>query len=294
MLSATMRKGWGKLTLAVLGSLIYAVGINVFMVPLGLYTGGMLGLAQLLRTLLLNALGGITLPIDLAGVILYAFNIPLLVMSYRFMGKLFFRNTLICSITYALFTSIVPVPAEPLVADLLTGCLLGGVISGVGTGLVLTCGCCGGGLDALGLIIAKRGARITVGQVNLVFNAVLFSLYGLLFNVETMIYSILNTVFQAVAIDRAHQQSVNVQVLIFTKVEDPDFHRFIMEDLHRGVTRWEGKGAFTGENTHILCVCLSKYEIDDLRQALHRADPHAFFIIQEGVQVSNNFERRLS
>ena len=81
MLSATMRKGWGKLTLAVLGSLIYAVGINVFMVPLGLYTGGMLGLAQLLRTLLLNALGGITLPIDLAGVILYAFNIPLLVMS---------------------------------------------------------------------------------------------------------------------------------------------------------------------------------------------------------------------
>lgn len=294
MLNAAMRKGWGKLTLAVLGSLIYAVGINVFMVPLGLYTGGMLGLAQLLRTMLLNALGGITLPIDLAGVILYAFNIPLLIMAYRTMGRLFFRNTLICSTTYALFTSIVPVPAEPLVADLLTGCLLGGVISGVGTGLVLTCGCCGGGLDALGLIIAKRGARITVGQVNLIFNAVLFSLYGLLFNVETMIYSILNTIFQAVAIDRAHQQSVNVQALIFTKMEDPALIRFIMEDLHRGVTRWEGKGAFTGEDTHILCVCLSKYEIDDLRQALHRSDPHAFFIIQEGVQVSNNFERRLS
>lgn len=294
MLNAAMRKGWGKLTLAVLGSLIYAVGINVFMVPLGLYTGGMLGLAQLLRTMLLNALGGITLPIDLAGVILYAFNIPLLIMAYRTMGRLFFRNTLICSTTYALFTSIVPVPAEPLVADLLTGCLLGGVISGVGTGLVLTCGCCGGGLDALGLIIAKRGARITVGQVNLIFNAVLFSLYGLLFNVETMIYSILNTIFQAVAIDRAHQQSVNVQALIFTKIEDPALIRFIMEDLHRGVTRWEGKGAFTGEDTHILCVCLSKYEIDDLRQALHRSDPHAFFIIQEGVQISRNFERRLS
>lgn len=294
MLNAAMRKGWGKLTLAVLGSLIYAVGINVFMVPLGLYTGGMLGLAQLLRTMLLNALGGITLPIDLAGVILYAFNIPLLIMAYRTMGRLFFRNTLICSTTYALFTSIVPVPAEPLVADLLTGCLLGGVISGVGTGLVLTCGCCGGGLDALGLIIAKRGARITVGQVNLIFNAVLFSLYGLLFNVETMIYSILNTIFQAVAIDRAHQQSVNVQALIFTKMEDPALIRFIMEDLHRGVTRWEGKGAFTGEDTHILCVCLSKYEIDDLRQALHRSDPHAFFIIQEGVQISRNFERRLS
>ena len=83
MLSATMRKGWGKLTLAVLGSLIYAVGINVFMVPLGLYTGGMLGLAQLLRTLLLNALGGITLPIDLAGVILFG---PWYGFAYNYVG----------------------------------------------------------------------------------------------------------------------------------------------------------------------------------------------------------------
>ena len=292
MLSATMRKGWGKLTLAVLGSLIYAVGINVFMVPLGLYTGGMLGLAQLLRTLLLNALGGITLPIDLAGVILYAFNIPLGHVLPVHGQALLPKYPHLLHHLRPVHQYRAGAGGIEAASALIHRCLLGGVISGVGTGLVLTCGCCGGGLDALGLIIAKRGARITVGQVNLVFNAVLFSLYGLLFNVETMIYSILNTVFQAVAIDRAHQQSVNVQVLIFTKVEDPDFHRFIMEDLHRGVTRWEGKGAFTGENTHILC--LSKYEIDDLRQALHRADPHAFFIIQEGVQVSNNFERRLS
>lgn len=294
MLKTTMRSSWGKLGAAVIGSLIYAVGINLFVVPLGLFTGGFMGMCQLLRSLVLKLLNVGSLPVDLAGVIFYALNIPLLVIAYRSMGRLFFRNTVICATTYALFTSLVPVPAAPIVDDLLTGCLLGGVISGVGTGLVLTCGCCGGGLEALGLYLAKRGSKLTIGQFNLGFNAALFLLCGLLFDVPTMIYSILNTIFQAMAIDRAHQQSVNVQVLIFTKRESPELNRFIMEDLHRGITRWEGKGAFTGEDTHILCVCLSKYEIDDLRQALHQADPEAFFIIQEGVRISDNFERRLS
>lgn len=293
MLKATMKKDWGRLLLAVLGSLIYALGVNIFMVPLGLYTGGLLGLGQLIRTIVVNTLG-VMPPIDLAGVILYIFNIPLLIVAYRIMGRLFFRNTLICSTTYALFAALVPVPAVPVVDDMLTGCLLGGVISGVGTGLVLTCGCCGGGLDALGLYLAKARVKVTVGQFNLVFNAALFLTCGILFNVETMIYSVLTAIFQSMAIDRAHKQSVNTQVLIFTKVESPELNDYIMHTLHRGITRWEGKGLFTGEDTHIYCVCLSKYELDDLRQAIYRADPKAFFIIQEGVRISDNFERRLS
>lgn len=294
MLHNTLKSGWGRVAVAILGALVYSLGVNLFIVPLGLYTGGLLGLSQLLRSMILKALGIQSMTFDLAGVILYAFNIPLLVMSYRSMGKLFFRNTLICSTAYSLFTSVVPVPAAPIVADMLTGCLLGGVISGLGTGLVLTSGCCGGGLDALGLLMAKRGAKLTIGRFNLGFNATLFLLCGLIFDVPTMIYSILSTVFQAMAIDRAHQQSVNVQMLIFTKQDSPELNQYIMDNLHRGITRWEGKGVYTGEDTHILCVCLNKYEIDDLRQALHKADPKAFFVIQEGVHVSSNFERRLS
>ena len=110
-----------------------------------------------------------------------------------------------------------------------------------------TCGCSGGGLDALGLHLSQKGAKFTIGQFNLIFNAVLFLLCGLLFDVSTMIYSILNTIFQAVAIDRAHQQSVNVQMLIFTKEESPELDRFILDNLHRGITRWEGEGVYTLE-----------------------------------------------
>lgn len=294
MLNAAMRTNWGRLAVAVLGALIYALGINLFVAPLGLITGGLMGLCQLLRSVILMALGIQSMQFELAGVIMYAFNVPLLILAYRSMGKVFFRNTLICSTAYAVFASIVPVPPAPIVEDMLTGCLLGGVISGVGSGLALTSGCCGGGLDLLGLYLAKKGAKVTIGRFNLAFNAVLFITCGVLFDLTTLIYSVLNTIFNAMAIDRAHRQSVTVQVLIFTKEDRPELGRFIMDNLHRGITRWEGRGVYTGEATHILCVCMNKYEIDDLREALTQIDPKAFFIVQEGVHVSRNFERRLS
>ena len=118
MIKSAMKSGWGRLSIAVAGALIYALGINLFVAPLGLFTGGLMGLCQLLRSLILMVLGIDSLPFELAGVLLYAFNVPLLILAYRSMGKVFFRNTLICSTAYAVFASIVPVPPAPIVEDM--------------------------------------------------------------------------------------------------------------------------------------------------------------------------------
>ena len=294
MLNSAMHSNWGRLVMALAGALVYALGINLFIVPLGLFTGGMMGFCQLLRSILLGLLGIRSLPFDLTGIIYYALNVPLFIIAYRSLGHVFFRNTLICTTAYTVFLSLVPIPAVPIVEDVLTGCLLGGVISGVGTGIALTSGCCGGGLDIIGLYMSKKGVKITVGQFGMVFNFILFGLCWVLYDAPTMIYSVLNNIFHAIALDRAHRQSVTVQVLIFTKKETPELDDYIMRNLHRGITRWEGKGVYTGEDTHILCVCMNKYEIEDLRERLRQIDSKAFFIVQEGVHVSRNFERRLS
>lgn len=294
MINSAMHSRYGRIGMAVVGAFIYALGINLFVVPAGLITGGMMGFCQLLRSVLLGILGIKTLSFDLAGIIYYALNVPLFIIAYRSLGHMFFRNTLICTTAYTVFLSIIPIPSVPIVDDILTSCLLGGVISGVGTGIALTSGCCGGGLDIIGLYMSKKGVKITVGQFGMVFNFVLFSLCWVLYDIPTMIYSVLNNIFHAIALDRAHRQSVTVQVLIFTKLENAALDRYIMENLHRGITRWEGKGVYTGEDTHILCVCMNKYEIEDLRDVLTKIDPKAFFIVQEGVHVSRNFERRLS
>ena len=100
--------------------------------------------------------------------------------------------------------------------------------------------------------------------------------------------------FCALFIDRGHQQNITEQVLIFTKDEDPELPRNIMARLGRGVTYWEGKGAYTGEELRVLCVCVSKFEEADLYGVVHELDPDAFFITQEGVTIHGNFIRKLS
>ena len=66
-----------------------------------------------------------------------------------------------------------------------------------------------------------------------------------------------------------------------------------MEKRGRVVPSWSGPGAYTGEGVHVLCVCLSKYEIEEMRHAGHTIDPNAFFTVQEGVRVYGNFRRKL-
>lgn len=285
------RAEWGKILVAIVGSAIYAVGLNLFLTPCGLFTGGLMGFSQLFRSLILWAAGIEHTPFDFAGIIYYVVNIPLVFMSRTFLGKRFFIKSLILSTSYTVFMSLIPV--HGLLADTITSCLVGGVLAGLGTGLVLTCGCCGGGLDVLAMYLAHKKRRVSVGQFNLAVNAVLFVLCGILFDLPTMIYSILSTVFQSFALDKAYQQGVDTQMLIFTKADARELDEFIFQNLHRGITRWDGIGVYTGETTHVMCVCLSKYETRELQQKLREFDPNVFFIIQEGVRMSSNFERHL-
>lgn len=275
-----------------LGSLLLSIAINVFIVPQGLYGGGAYGLCQVVRTLLVTK-AGLDLPFDLAGVLYFFVNIPLFLLAYRALGKTFFWKAAICTAANSVFLALIPSPSTPVIADMLTSCMVGGILVGFSAGLVLTCGCSTGGLDILGLYLSKKGSRFTVGRFSISFNACLYTLCFFLFDGTTALYSAIYNVLSNLFLDRLHRQNVTVQLLIFTKKNDPELPRYIMEQLDRGVTSWTAKGGWTGDNVQVLCVCLSKYEIDTLRQVLHEVDPHAFYIVQEGVHVGGNFERHL-
>ena len=218
----------------------------------------------------------------------------ILLLAWQALGRGFLVRTAVCTVTSSLFLSLVPPPAAPLVEETLTNCVRGGILVGFSLGIVLTCGCSTGGLDILGLWLAKKGKGFSVGRFSLSFNALLYTLCAVLFGLRAAIYSIIYTVFCALFIDRGHQQNITEQVLIFTKDEDPELPRNIMARLGRGVTYWEGKGAYTGEDLRVLCVCVSKFEEADLYGVVHELDPNAFFITQEGVTIHGNFIRKLS
>ena len=294
MIYTTMHNKWLRLVMALLGELLAAGAVSLFIVPQNLYTGGLLGACQMFRTLLQNY-GGVSFGThDIAGPLYLLLNIPILLLAYKTLGRGLVLRTLICTVAYSGFYSLIPIPAAPIIEDTLTSCLLGGILCGVGSGLVLTCGCSGGGLDIVGLCLSKRGSRFTVGKFSLSFNAVLYTLCAILFSPTVAIYSIIYNYFSAMVLDRTHQQNVSVQAMIFTHGDQQGLAKFIIDKLGRGVTYWEGVGGYTGENVHVLTVCLSKYEIEELRHTVHTIDPNAFLVVQEGVQIDGNFARKIA
>lgn len=293
MLNTAMHRPRLRMLACILGELIAAFSLNYFIVPLGLYSGGSMGVCQLIRTLL-QIWGGLSFgDYDIAGILYFLSNIPILLYARGILGRKFVLKTVVCTMAFSLFYSVIPVPSTMVVNDPLTACLLGGILTGVGSGLVLTCGGSGGGLDVIGLCLSKKGSRFTVGRFSMTFNAFLYALCLILFTPETAIYSVIYNFASAMVVDKAHQQNISVQALIFTRAGERELGRVIMDELGRGVTWWEGVGAYTGENVHVLCVCLSKYEIEELFHTVHEMDPHAFITLQEGVRIYGNFQKKL-
>ena len=293
MLYNTLHNRWLRIVAAVVGELIAAAALNLFIVPLHLYTGGAMGVCQLIRTLLQTHMGLDFGPYDIAGILYFLANIPILLIGYKDLGRGLVVKTIICTVSYSLFYSIIPIPSAPIVDDYLTACLLGGILTGIGSGIVLTCGCSSGGLDVIGLCLSKRGSSFTVGKFSLTFNVFLYTACLILFSPEVAIYSVIYNFFTSMVLDRMHQQNVNVMAMIFTHADEHILGQFIIDNLGRGVTYWNGTGAYTGQGVHVLCVSLSKYEIEELLHAVRTIDPQAFLTVQEGVRVYGNFRKKL-
>lgn len=282
----------GRRTLiAVLGAAIYAAGTNLFIVPSGLYSSGVMGLCQILRTLLVEYLHLSFGSVDIAGMIYYIINIPIFIVGYKKMGKKFLLKTLICVTVMSAGMAVIPV--TQIVEDTMLACVIGGIICGAGVGILLRMGASGGGMDIVGVILVKWRQDFSVGKVNLAMNLVLYSACLFLFDVETALYSVINAAVYSVAIDKLHSQNINVEVNVITKISSQELEKEVFSELGRGITKWKTMGAYTHEESHILYIMMSKYEVHQLRNIVHKYDPQAFIVINEGVHVEGNYLKKL-
>ncbi len=275
----------------IIGSVLYSFGIILFITPLNLFSGGAMGLAQLIRDVLVNIIG-LNIPpnFDLSGILYYVINVPLLILAYKRISKYFFIKTII-SVTAITATLSLFNINELIIDDTLTCCVIGGLLSGIGTGLVLRSGGSGGGLDILGMYLTKNRADASVGKVSLIFNVILYTLCAIMSDIPTAIYSIIFSAIGSFTVDNLHSQNIKMQALIFTKVDN--VAQPIMEKLGRGVTEWQGDGAYTHESTHILVTVISKYEVLQLRRIVLSIDPKAFISYTQISGVFGNFEKKL-
>ncbi|HIW80933.1 MAG TPA: YitT family protein [Candidatus Acetatifactor stercoripullorum] len=274
-----------------LGAFLYAAGINLFAVPAGLYTGGVMGICQVIRTLLMEYLHLDFGQVDIAGIIYYVVNIPIFLLAYKRLGRKFFFKTLATVTASTFFLSLIP--AAALVQDTMAACVVGGIVSGAGVGIILRMGSSGGGMDVIGVLLIKRKRDFSVGRLGLLVNLVLYGACFFLFDVGIVVYSVIFAAVYSVAMDRVHIQNINVEVNIITKADTAQLEREVFEELGRGITKWDALGAYTHEKSHVLYVMLSKYEVNRLRAIVHKYDEQAFIVVNEGVSVDGNYLKKL-
>lgn len=280
-----------KIARILVGCCIFALGLNLFILPLGLYSGGIVGLAQLLALAWDTLNAGREMPINIYGVCFFLLNVPVLALAWAKLGRSFFLKTIVGTLGISAFSALIPQPQVPLVSDPAVAIIIGGTVTGFGIGLMLTSGGSGGGIEVLGVWLSRKNPAFSVGKLSGGFNIALYVVYFFLFDHATVIYSLLYMVFYSIALDKAHYQNINARVTVFTKRVGLDWA--LMRELNRGVTEWDGCGAYTSEGSHILVTIVNKYEIDEAMQVIRSIDPEAFVVVDEGIRVYGNFQKRL-
>ena len=123
------------------------------------------------------------------------------------------------------------------------------------------------------------------------YNACLYSICGILYDPGTAIYSVLWIVFFSLAVDRYHTQNIEVELMIFT--HKPEVAQMILSKYVRGVTQWDGIGAYTNQKTSVLVSIVAKKEEAEVRHDILEIDPKAFIITHDPIRVTGGYQKRL-
>ncbi len=286
-----MKKLIKEYAICTVGAVMFVFGINIVISPLGLYNGGFVGIGQIVRYVLEHFLGLSLGAIDIAGIVYFLLNVPLFVLAYKSMSKAFFAKTIYTVVLQTILLSLVPIAETSFTEDMLTACIVGGIVSGVGVGIILLAGSSGGGQDILGVYFAKNYPGFSVGKITLIVNGFVYGCCAILFDLEVVVYSLIYTVVMSAIIDKVHSQNIVNTVMVMSK--KPGLDDYIIKEMHRGITIWKGAGGYTKEAINIGLVVLSKYELAKLKRKVAEFDTDAFVVVITENDIYGNFEKRL-
>ncbi|MBQ5950896.1 MAG: YitT family protein [Lachnospiraceae bacterium] len=271
-------------------SAIYCSGVNFFIVPGALYSGGFTGISQLLA---LFFRGTSLEQYNLRGIIYFLINVPVFLVGIKALGLKNMAKAPVVVAFESLFLSILPVPKAPLISDVLVNTVLGGLLEGAGCGLLYAGFGMSGGTDTIGVILSRRFRAMSVGKVSLAVNAVVYLFCAFLFNLETAVYSLIAAFVCSFIADKIHLQNKSVTVNVFT--DDPDkICKWIQENLGRGTTVLQGVGSYTHNVKYMVVGVMSRYELRQFQRSISDIDSAAFVFIDPDVSVIGNYEKRLS
>lgn len=257
------------------GCLAIAVGLNSFLVPLRLSSGGIGTLGTVLWHLA-------KIPISVTNL---ALNAALFLLGYRLLGKGATVKTAAGIIFLSLFLYI----AEFLPrfdGDIIICAVCGGVLIGIGVGLVVRRDGSTGGSDFAAIMLRRRAPHISVPGLILAIDLVIIILSGLVFkSFSVTFYSLLSLFISSRTADAVINIGVFAKTLLIVSNEPEKIEEVILTKLGRGVTEICAVGAFTGEPKKMLMCVVSPKESPQIIRAAHSVDKNAFIVITDAKEV---------
>jgi uncharacterized membrane-anchored protein YitT (DUF2179 family) len=269
----TVLKIFWNLLLIFLGSVLCAVAIKGILIPKQFLAGGLTGLSLLLHYVFSY------MPV---GLIYFILNIPLFVIGWMFVGRRFFFYSLAGVVIFSA-AMLWPFPVLPI-QDMILGALAAGIITGVGSGIILKSLGSAGGLDILTVILFKKFS-IRPGAFILAFNSILLLVAAIRIPLEMVLYTLIflfvSTHFMNLVLIGLSQR----KSLMIISPRWKEISHEIMNRLQRGVTVVRGQGGYTGKQMHILYSVITFRELSRLKEIIHRIDPEAFVVVTETLEV---------
>lgn len=271
-----IRKKYGWIFSTLLGSLIFALGFDLFLVPNNLNPGGISGLSVIIVELL--GFGSV-------GTLSILINLPLFALGGIKIGKRFFIGSLIGMVSSSVLIDLLVLLPAPQSEPLL-GALYGGVVCGAGLGMVFVAGTSTGGSDILVRLLKLRYRNVPIGQISMTFDLVVVVLTGLVFHdVTKALYTGVTVYICGKVIDAMVYRFDYTKVALIISREYDEIARQIGLKLDRGATFLHGEGSYSHAPTKVVLAAIKRQQLAELKELVTRIDPDAFIIVQEAHQV---------
>ena len=269
-----------EILLIIAGVTSACFGLKSFLMPSHFIDGGVTGIS-----LLLSTLTGWNLSYLIAII-----NIPFVILGYRQIGKGFAIKTAIA--IAALSLALIFLPFQPITHDKLLIAFFGGLFLGGGIGLAMRGGCVIDGTEVLALYISKNSI-LTVGNIILILNIIIFAFAAYFLNIETALYAILTYLSASSTIDfivNGIEQYTGVTII---SEHQEAIKAFIINEMKRGVTIYKGEGGY-GEkkDIDIIFTVVTKLEMSKLQTAIRQIDSDAFVIQQQIADLKGGVVKR--
>lgn len=250
-----------------IGSIITAVGLEIFLIPNNIIDGGVVGIS-----IMLSAITGLPF-----GAFLILINLPFLYLGYRHIGKAFAIATTFAVISLS-FWSGVFLPILPVTTDYFLAAVFGGIITGTGVGLIIRNG---GSLDGTEIvaILTDKKTVFSVGEIVMFINLFILSSASLVFGWDKAMYSLVAYFVIAKMIDVVLKGLEETYSVMIVTSQHTDILNRLMLEMDKGVTVLHGEGGYTKEKRKILYCVVTRLEIDKLKNMVLDIDEGAFVTI---------------